>query len=211
MGEENYISISHNKIMLPKFNELETRKLKEYMLNHIDIIGGLEEQIKNKIKGNIIVIPDHPSPIQRQNLENAAIILNIIKQVALDHFAEVVKGAHITVEDNGKLYEALIGTGLLRKRSSSHYPDNQLASDASMQGGEIFRELLIGKTPSGKTWFQLERHSVGSLKNFLWHIADYIHYKISGKNVGQYGVSEHVDSKPIQISKDYQESSCIKK
>jgi hypothetical protein len=52
---------------------------------------------------------------------------------------------------------------------------------------------------SGKTWFQLEAHSTGGLKNLIGHLVDYIYYKCTGKNVGQYGLSQHVDSKPIDI------------
>lgn len=70
-----------------------------------------------------------------------------------------------------------------------------------MQAGEIFREFLVGKTKDGKTWFQLEAHAIGGeLSNFVKHMIDYVTYVLTGKNVGQYGLSEHVDSKPITLN-----------
>lgn len=76
---------------------------------------------------------------------------------------DFLKGAHIMVEDNGTMYDALKDLGLVKERISSHHRDNKAESDASVQAGEIFRGFLVGKTKDGKTRFQLEAHSMGGL------------------------------------------------
>ncbi|MHC0449462.1 MAG: hypothetical protein ACRY3E_05200 [Candidatus Lariskella arthropodorum] len=52
---------------------------------------------------------------------------------------------------------------------------------------------------------QVEAHSTKTLLDIIMHLIDYILYKIIGKNVSQYGYSEHRDDFPIHIK--FQEES----
>ncbi|WP_375331350.1 hypothetical protein [Candidatus Tisiphia endosymbiont of Oplodontha viridula] len=154
---------------------------------------------KEKLIDNIIKTPED-SIDPKGSLEKAGVIIDIMEKVVLQHAGDFLKGAHIMVEDNGDMYDTLKDLGLVRERISSHHRGNKAESDASVQAGEIFREFLVGKTKDGKTWFQLEAHSIGGLSNFVKHMIDYVTYVLTGKNVGQYGLSEHVDSKPITLN-----------
>ncbi|OZG31241.1 hypothetical protein [Rickettsia endosymbiont of Culicoides newsteadi] len=135
----------------------------------------------------------------KDTLQKAAVIIDIMAKVVLPHSSDFLQGAHIIVEDNGSMYDKLKDLGLVKERFSSHHRGNKAESDVSIQAGEIFREFLVGKTKDGKTWFQLEAHSIGGIKNFVKHMVDYITYVLTGKSVGQYGLSEHVDSNPIVL------------
>ncbi|MFP3018491.1 MAG: hypothetical protein ACEY3E_06400 [Candidatus Tisiphia sp.] len=168
----------------------------------VDRVLGLDidpADSKEKLIDNIIKTPED-SIDPKGSLEKAGVIIDIMEKVVLQHAGDFLKGAHIMVEDNGDMYDTLKDLGLVRERISSHHRGNKAESDASVQAGEIFREFLVGKTKDGKTWFQLEAHCIGGLSNFIKHMIDYVTYVLTGKNVGQYGLSEHVDSKPITLN-----------
>jgi hypothetical protein len=150
-------------------------------------------------------VPDEPTDKKKEELVKAAVVLDIISTVVFENASEVAKGAHVMIEDGGKLYDALKDAGIVKERHSSHHNNNKAAGnrDVSIQGGKIFREFLVGKTNDGKTWFQVEAHSVGGLSNFIAHMIDWVYYKCTGKNVGQYGLSEHIDSNPINVKKTF--------
>lgn len=172
-------------------------KLQYLLLTRVNTMPIVEE-IKEKIIHNIEKIKDPAK--QKKDLENACIILDVVQSTALNHATELVKGAHVVVKDGGALYNVLEQKKLIEPRPSSHYKGDKKKQDASMQAGEIFRELLIGQTKDGKTWFQLESHSLGGIKNLIGHLIDFVKYRISSKNVGQYGLSKHVDSNPIMAN-----------
>jgi hypothetical protein len=157
-----------------------------------------EENLKIRLIGNIESTSDD------EELENAYVILNIIKLIEENYQNEVLKGAHVFISDNGYLYDFLREVDFLENRQSSHHKNNKADSDASMQAGEIFREFLIGKTNTGKTWFQLEAHSLGGFYNFIAHGIDFIAYKCTSSNVGQYGYSKYVDTNPIYLNELYE-------
>lgn len=172
----------------------ELSELKKYMedfLNNLDA----EESVKKKIKDNINNPRNDISEIKK-----ACVIASVIKLSAGAQANEIAKGAHVTLKDGGALYRILKESGLGFERISSHHGKNKSEKDLGIQGGNIFREFLIGKTEDGKSWFQLEAHSTkGGLKNLIAHLMDYLMYKITGKNIGQYGLSSYTDNKPIEI------------
>ena len=162
----------------------------------------MDDEVKAKLIKNIDSAPDDPnSDLVKEELRKAAIVMHIIDKTVFSHSSEVVKGAHVIVPDGGELYDELVKQNLVQNRISSHHRGNKGGSDASIQGGEIFREFLVGKTKDGKTWFQVEGHSTGGLANFIGHMVDYLCYKFTGQNIGQYGSSKHLDSNPINAVK----------
>jgi len=101
--------------------------------------------------------------------------------------------------------------------SSSHYSCN---NQYRLGNGIIYDinddltntfDLLIGtsclhknnickKNKKCHTWFQLERSRISSLYNMMTHVFDYINYKISGRNIGPFGESEHTEfNDPIML------------
>ena len=58
------------------------------------------------------------------------------------------------------------------------------------------------------TWVQLERTKAtfqfGKLPTWsdVVHIRDYVLYRITGKNVGPWGLSAHVDTRPMLLRPD---------
>jgi len=161
------------------------------ILKEIDIPINIKEALVQNIFSTKTTI---------NSLKKAEVILELIANLS-EHSTEILKGGHVMLEDDGKLYDHLKRKRLITDRISSHHKNNKAESDASMNAGDIFKEFLIGKTKDGKTWFQLEAHSLGGVTNFIGHIIDFLKYIITGNNVGQYGLSEHVDKKPINISK----------
>jgi hypothetical protein len=190
--------MSKSSVFIPNFEDYDPSNLKSYMnsiLSHIQ----LDQKIVEQLRSNIENAP-HAKEQDLQELKKAAIIFYIISQIP-KHGSEIIKGAHVMVSDNGAIYDELVTQGLVGKRVSSHHKKNKDPDygDVSMQGGEIFREFLLGKTLDGKTWFQTEAHSVGGWGNILGHAVDFVRYQYSKQNIGQYGTSRHLDSNPIEI------------
>lgn len=82
----------------------------------------------------------------------------------------LMHGCHFVVNDNGQLYDRLRQTGGndMQPRGSSHYkssPHQQYGMDLP---GEI-GHLLIGRTDTGQTFFQLESHGVGNGVQGAWN------------------------------------------
>ncbi len=88
---------------------------------------------------------------------------------------------------------------------SSHHRtvDKKVTPDYGLDG-PLVRESLHGKAAVG-TWVQLERTKA----SFQWgklptwsdvvHIRDYVLYRLTGKNVGPWGLSAHVDTRPMML------------
>ncbi|WP_425362643.1 hypothetical protein [Candidatus Tisiphia endosymbiont of Hybos culiciformis] len=181
------------------YSTLKVENLREHLVERVESLPIDPPDTKKALIQNILKTPKK-STNPMDSLQKAAVIIDIMAKVVLPHSSDFLQGAHIMVEDNGSMYDKLKDLGLIKERFSSHHRGNKAESDASIQAGEIFREFLVGKTKDGKTWFQLEAHSIGGISNFVKHMVDYITYVLTGKNVGQYGLSEHVDSKPIILN-----------
>lgn len=180
------------------YSELKVESIRDHLVERVESLPIDPPDTKKALIQNILNTPKS-SVNPKDTLQKAAVIIDIMAKVVLSHSSDFLQGAHIIVEDNGSMYDKLKDLGLVKERFSSHHRGNKAESDASIQAGEIFREFLVGKTKDGKTWFQLEAHSIGGIKNFVKHMVDYITYVLTGKNVGQYGLSEHVDSNPIVL------------
>ncbi|AZL15010.1 hypothetical protein EF513_00295 [Rickettsiales endosymbiont of Stachyamoeba lipophora] len=154
------------------------------------------------------------TPTEKKNVK--AIHNALIKFINGDNLVKFLKGAHFVIEDNGELFQHFNTTGLVAARHSSHYPTAADKIEGGIRAGNLFKEILIGKTTDKDnktiTFIQLESHIVDlkltfnlikilhSIKELILHMCDYIVYKATGKNVGQYGLSEHTEHhKPIRI------------
>src|SRR5262249_49584983 len=104
-------------------------------------------------------------------------------------------GAHVRVGgDGGVLYRLWQGLGA-QPRVSSHYP-NVHATQYELPLG--IHAFLFGLDEKGDTWFQAERHPFISWwkdrKEDLEHLVDYAEYRLTGDNVGPFGLSPHTES-----------------
>jgi hypothetical protein len=115
----------------------------------------------------------------------------------------LLQGAHVLVGDDD-LYERWIFPTSRRRMSSHHRNVDKNATPDYGLDGPLVRESLHGKAEVG-TWVQLERTKA----TFQWgklptwsdavHIRDYVLYRITGKNVGPWGLSAHVDTRPMLL------------
>jgi len=115
----------------------------------------------------------------------------------------LLQGAHVLVGDDD-LYEAWIFPHSRRRMSSHHRNVDKSQTPDYGVDGPLVREALHGKAVVG-TWIQLERTKA----TFQWgrlptwhdvvHIRDYILYRLTGKNVGPWGLSAHVDTRPVLL------------
>jgi hypothetical protein len=115
----------------------------------------------------------------------------------------LLQGAHVLVGDDD-LYERWIFPTSRRRMSSHHRNVDKNATPDYGLDGPLVRESLHGKAEVG-TWVQLERTKA----TFQWgklptwsdavHVRDYVLYRITGKNVGPWGLSAHVDTRPMLL------------
>lgn len=123
--------------------------------------------------------------------------------LSIPGLVSLLQGAHVLVGDDA-LYERWIFPQSRRRLSSHHRQvDKHTWPDYGLDG-PLVRESLHGKAVLG-TWVQLER----TRATFRWgtlptwsdavHIRDYVIYRITGKNVGPWGLSAHVDTRPVLL------------
>jgi hypothetical protein len=127
----------------------------------------------------------------------------VARGLSIPDLVHVLQGAHLLVGDD-VLYERWIFPHS-RKRMSSHHRtvDKKATPDFGLDG-PLVRESLHGKAAQG-TWVQLERTKA----TFQWgqmptwhdvvHVRDFVVYRVTGKNVGPWGLSAHVDTRPIYL------------
>ncbi|MDR3502820.1 MAG: hypothetical protein P4L79_09575 [Legionella sp.] len=116
---------------------------------------------------------------------------------------ELLNGGHLNLKDDGKFYDELVNhfNSSINKRLSSHH---SVAQQYSLSY-PISKEVLFGVTEDSegkkRTWIQFEKHDTKNLLNIILHLIDYIKYRITGKNIGPFGSSEHTDSNPLVITR----------
>ena len=138
-----------------------------------------------------------------------AAILTDLERHGLDviRMRDVLCGAHVLVDDPS-LYDTW-RFPRSRQRLSSHHKtvDKTQYPDIGLKG-PVVREKLHGRTSSG-TWVQLEKTpaSMGDgfrLPNWhdVQHLADYVVYRITKRNVGPWGLSAATEKRPMYLSPD---------
>jgi len=139
--------------------------------------------------------------------EEAAVLADLEAHgLDVNQLRDVLWGGHILV-DNPDLYERWRFPKVTRERLSSHHRtvDKQMYPDLGMHG-PLVREKLHGRTATG-TWVQLEKtpaafgagHRLPTW-NDVEHLADYIVYRITKRNVGPWGLSSATERRPIYLS-----------
>jgi hypothetical protein len=138
----------------------------------------------------------------------AAIIADLERHgLDVPQLREILCGAHVLVDDP-ELYASWRFDGS-RERLSSHHRtiDKDEFPDLGLKG-PLVREKLHGRTAHG-TWIQLEKTPAAMGHGFrlptlsdLMHLVDYIVYRITKRNVGPWGLSRHVERRPMYLSPD---------
>jgi hypothetical protein len=124
----------------------------------------------------------------------------------VNQLRDVLCGGHVLVDDP-ELYERWRFPKVTRQRLSSHHRtvDKQTYPDLGMHG-PLVREKLHGRTAEG-TWVQLEKtpaafgagHRVPSWNDVL-HLADFVVYRVTKRNVGPWGLSAVTERRPMYLS-----------
>lgn len=138
-----------------------------------------------------------------------AAILADLERHGLDviRMRDVLCGAHVLVDDPS-LYDTW-RFPKSRQRLSSHHKtvDKTQYPDIGLKG-PVVREKLHGRTAAG-TWMQFEKTpaSMGDgfrLPNWhdIQHLADYVVYRITKRNVGPWGLSAATEKRPMYLSPD---------
>jgi hypothetical protein len=138
--------------------------------------------------------------------EEAAIISDLARHgLQVPQLQDVLCGGHVLVDDP-QLYEKWRFARVSHVRISSHHRDidKSIYPDIGMRG-QIVREKLHGRTAQG-TWVQLEKtpaafgkRKLPSLTDVL-HLVDYIVYRVTGSNVGPWGLSRLTERHPMYLS-----------
>lgn len=153
------------------------------------------------------------------------LILNILSAIDQLNFGEVLKGAHVRLDDQGLLYKTISEHPMFpgKSRVSSHYPLGSLTqgftSSSDLQRGMIpgtslmFPELLMGvvvdQNGCRRSWFQLEAHGLSwkAPLESLGHFRDYVAHMRSGKlQVSKWGFSAHSEKKSFESSQLFKAS-----
>lgn len=127
----------------------------------------------------------------------------VARGMSIPDLVSLLQGAHVLVGDDD-LYERWIFPTSRRRMSSHHRNVDKRSTPDYGLDGPLVRESLHGKAAVG-TWVQLERTKAsfhwGTLPTWsdVVHIRDYILYRITGKNVGPWGLSAHVDTRPMLL------------
>lgn len=119
----------------------------------------------------------------------------------LTFMGQVLRGAHVVIaqDPQAEYYRLLTTLPGAQPRISSH------ASDRLQYGipeGRIVQTLLVGALGTS-VWFQLEGHPWdpwSSPWSSFGHIADFVRYRLSGRNQGPLGSSVHTDQLPLTIT-----------
>jgi hypothetical protein len=170
----------------------------ENLLQHINKIEpqGMRDSIlknANEIYQWMIGDDERLHAAAIESLINARILLAIVEACNSNSLTnsrffvptEMMKGAHILIEDNGALLDHILAAKALHPRYSSHYKQDKIAKhmkdnplldasaaealfnhgkqDYSLRAEVIFNEAVMGKVTKGNgkiyTWFQFEGHS----------------------------------------------------
>lgn len=115
--------------------------------------------------------------------------------------AEILKGAHVRIDDGGHLYDIWSNLSSAHERISSH-PSLTGSKQYGIMGPWT-HEILFGVVEDHgkhKTFFQLENTPWASgIKHRVGHTLDATKYLLTRSNIGPYGISDHVDKNPIRL------------
>jgi hypothetical protein len=139
--------------------------------------------------------------------EEAAVLADLEAHgLDVNQLRDVLWGGHVLIDDPD-LYERWRFPKVTRHRLSSHHRtvDKQSYPDLGMHG-PLVREKLHGRTANG-TWLQLEKtpaafgagHRLPTW-NDVQHLADFVVYRVTKRNVGPWGLSAVTERRPMYLS-----------
>lgn len=122
------------------------------------------------------------------------ILLYLIENLEPVEKTEILKGATVKLEDDGRIYHALQKQhcGNITFFSSHPSVGYQYRCD------QMFAPLLFGLVTNKSTFFQFEGHDVYD----PCHANDFCYYECFGRNVGKYGTSSFTFSRPLIITRN---------
>jgi hypothetical protein len=132
---------------------------------------------------------------------------------------EVIKGAHIIIDNGIELFNVIKESTDNVKGRSSHYI-GQKKAEIRLNIKNVNKEILIGLTKDNQLFLQLENTPIRfershllqpnqwmhDIRNIIKHLLDYIAYRITKKNIGWVDKSPHTDKTPITLSDEYLET-----
>ena len=126
------------------------------------------------------------------------IVKDIVDKVFFtkQQYKEMLQGAYIIVEDDGKLYKKWSKKRGIKQRISSHYSKDIEYESKLNTRIHCSAVILFGTTKNGNTWFQIEKTTNDCI---IKHTIDYFDYVISGRNIGVYGSSKYTENKPLKL------------
>jgi len=122
---------------------------------------------------------------------------------------DILNGAHVVVRYDPKFpqyfgwyYRFFTTMQDAYTRTSSH---RSSSPQYGIPEGAVLKTLLVGEQPDSPTldsWFQLEGAQWNPLHaplSSVMHILNYLQYKLTNRQVGPLGTSEHTDSNPVFV------------
>lgn len=126
------------------------------------------------------------------------IISDVVNKVYFTktHYKEMLYGAYIIINDDGKFYRKWSKKNHTKPRISSHYSKNEEHEAKLKPRMTCSAVVLFGTTKNGNTWFQIEKTTKDC---FMKHTIDYFDHLLSGRNIGVYGNSKYTENKPLKL------------
>lgn len=160
-------------------------------MSDLELIAGLIGKHINP-GANLTKVIDLANQANPDELKILADLMRI--KAAQEFFGEVMRGAHVELVDGHAAYHVWRTLRSAKSRASSHQSDGT----QYQVSGPFAKAILFGKRRD-VTWLQLEGHPWSGVKNRVAHIADFVRYKVTGKNQGPYGSSSYVEKSPLRI------------
>lgn len=176
-----------------------TRRIIERVTRNTKKLVAQEKILQSLILGDV---QDTKQLMQRITSKDPSLtpklLVNFLSQPqVLPHLNKLMKGANCLIEGNtDSLFQKLTQLKGAAQRSSSH--SHQEGTSYGVET-PLFGELLFWKDQEGCLRLQFEAHSLRNLFKAYYHLVDYLHYRLSGKQQGTYGSSKYTDDAPIII------------
>jgi hypothetical protein len=115
----------------------------------------------------------------------------------ITRLSDMLKGAHVVVgnDDRRDLLQMMRNVPGSYRRSSSH---ESIVAQVAIPVFQGRHSVLTGINSRNCTWFQSESDAWkrGDVKS-VFHLLNYIYYKVIGYQVGPYGVSKYTEARPL--------------
>lgn len=135
-------------------------------------------------------------PSDREILGTLMVVFGGITRVS-----EMLKGAHVVVGNDDDRREVL---SMMRNVPGSYGRWSSHRSIVPQIGVPVFQSrhsILAGINHCNKTWFQFESDAWKRVDvKGVFHLMNFIYYKVMGNQVGPYGVSTYTEAHPLLLN-----------